>query len=193
MKNIIIFGEPRSGKSTLANMIIDKFNYQVIHVDAVRDTFKEIYPELNIAPDIAINNKKFQLFIQEYLNRNTKQEEKNKYGYVVEGCETSVDDCNRLFNTDENIIYYLAPDDITPEEFFNNIRANDTEKDWTFKLSDEELMQKVKNMITKGKKIKEECRKYNIKFVDTSHNRKEKLNTILKNIESEIKINQIIN
>ena len=190
MKNIIIFGEPISGKSTLANMIIDKFNYQVIHVDAVRDTFKEIYPELNIAPDIAINNKKFQLFIQEYLNRNTKQEERNKYGYVVEGCETSVDDCNRLFNTDENIIYYLAPDDITPEEFFNNIRANDTEKDWTFKLSDEELMQKVKNMITKGKKIKEECKKYNIKFVDTSHNRKEKLNTILKNIESEIKINQ---
>ena len=190
MKNIIIFGEPRSGKSTLANMIIDKFNYQVIHVDAVRDTFKEIYPELNIAPDIAINNKKFQLFIQEYLNRNTKQEERNKYGYVVEGCETSVDDCNRLFNIDENIIYYLAPDDITPEEFFNNIRANDTEKDWTFKLSDEELMQKVKNMITKGKKIKEECKKYNIKFVDTSHNRKEKLNTILKNIESEIKINQ---
>lgn len=190
MKNIIILGEPRSGKSTLANMIIDKFNYQVIHVDAVRDTFKEIYPELNIAPDIAINNKKFQLFIQEYLNRNTKQEERNKYGYVVEGCETSVDDCNRLFNTDENIIYYLAPDDITPEEFFNNIRANDTEKDWTFKLSDEELMQKVKNMITKGKKIKEECKKYNIKFVDTSHNRKEKLNTILKNIESEIKINQ---
>ena len=70
MKNVIIFGEPRSGKSTLANMIVDKFNYQVIHVDAIRDTFKTIYPELNIAPDIAINNKKFQLFIQEYLNRN---------------------------------------------------------------------------------------------------------------------------
>jgi len=186
MKNIIIFGEPRSGKSTLANMIVDKFNYQVIHVDAVRDTFKEIYPELNIAPDTAINNKKFQLFIQEYLNRNTKKEERNKYGYVVQGCETSVDDCNRLFNTDENIIYYLAPVDITPEEFFNNIRTNDTEYDWTFKLSDKELMQNVKSMIVKGKKIKEECEKYNIKFVDTSHNRKEKLDTILKNIESEI-------
>ena len=46
MKNVIIFGEPRSGKSTLANMIVDKFNYQVIHVDAIRDTFKTIYPEL---------------------------------------------------------------------------------------------------------------------------------------------------
>lgn len=187
MKNVIIFGEPRSGKSTLANMIVDKFNYQVIHVDAIRDTFKTIYPELNIAPDIAINNKKFQLFIQEYLNRNTKKEERNKYGYVVEGCETSVENCNRLFNTDENIIYYLAPADITPEEFFNNIRINDTENDWTFKLTDEELMQKVKSLITKGKTLKKECEKYNINFVDTSHNRKEKLDTILRNIELEIK------
>lgn len=39
MKNIIIFGEPRCGKSTLANMIADKFHYQVIRVDALRDTF----------------------------------------------------------------------------------------------------------------------------------------------------------
>ena len=46
LKNIIIFGEPRSGKSTLANMIVDRFNYQVIHVDSIRDTFKKIYPEL---------------------------------------------------------------------------------------------------------------------------------------------------
>lgn len=187
MKNIIIFGEPRSGKSTLANMIVDKFNYQVIHVDAIRDTFKEIYPELNIAPNIAIHNKKFQLFIQEYLNRNTKKEERNKYGYVVEGCETSVEDCDKLFNTDENIIYYLAPVDITPEEFFNNIRTNDTEYDWTFKLSDEELMQNVKSMITKGRQIKEKCEKYNINFVDSSHNRKEKLNNILRNIDDQIK------
>ena len=41
-----------------------------------------------------------------YLNRNTKKEERNKYGYVVEGCETSVEDCNRLFNTDENTRKY---------------------------------------------------------------------------------------
>ena len=44
MKNVIIFGEPRSGKSTLANMIVDKFNYQVMLVYAIRDTFKTIYP-----------------------------------------------------------------------------------------------------------------------------------------------------
>ena len=113
MKNIIIFGEPRSGKSTLANMIVDRFNYQVIHVDSIRDTFKKIYPELGIAPNMAIENEKFQLFLQEYLYRNTIKEERNKYGYVMEGCETSVDDCNRLYNDGNNIIYFLAQVDRT--------------------------------------------------------------------------------
>lgn len=48
MKNIIIIGRPRAGKSTLANMIADKFNYQIIRTDAVRNTFKTVFPELNI-------------------------------------------------------------------------------------------------------------------------------------------------
>lgn len=188
MKNIIIFGEPRSGKSTLANMIADKFGYQVIRVDAIRDTFQEIYPELNITPNTANKNERFQQFIREYLIRNTKKEERNKYGYVLEGCSTSVVDCDRLFNTSENIIYYLAPANITPEDFFNNIRANDTKDDWTFKLFDEELMQDVKNMISNGKSLKKECERYNIKFIDTSHNRNQKLNDILKELELELKI-----
>lgn len=184
-KSILIFGEPRSGKSTLANMIADEFNYQIIHIDAIRNTFEKIYPELNIAPDIAIKNKKLQLFIQEYLNANL-EEERNKYGYVMEGCETSVADCDKLFNSENNIIYYLAPVDITPEEFFNNIRSNDTKHDWTYKRSDKQLMQSAKRIIARGKNYKEECKKYNIRFVDTSHNRKEKLDAILKDIKSII-------
>ena len=184
-KSIIIFGEPRSGKSTLANMVADELNYQIIHIDALRNTFANIYPELNIAPDIAIKNEKFQLFIQEYLKANLN-EERNQSGYVMEGCETSVADCNRLFNSENNIIYYLAPVNITPVEFFSNIRANDTENDWTHNRSDEQLMQSVKRMIARGKKFEEECKKYNINIVDTSHNRKEKLEAILKNIKSMI-------
>ena len=186
MKNIIIFGEPRCGKSTLANMIVDKFQYQVIRVDALRDTFKTIYPELNIAPNTAIENEKFQLFIQEYLRRNIKKEERNKYGYVIEGCETSVYDCNKLFNNSDNIIYYLVPIDITPIEFFNKIRKNDSAKDWTYMLTDKELLECSTRMIEKGKIIKEECKKYNISFVDTSHDREKILKSILDDIEQKI-------
>lgn len=186
MKNVIIFGEPRSGKSTLANMIVDKFHYQVIRIDALRDTFNTVYPELNIAPETAIQNERFQLFIREYLRRNVKEEERNKYGYVMEGCETSLHDCNRLFNTKENVVYYLAPVDISPGDFADNIRKCDSERDWTYKLTDEELLKEATKMVEKGRKIKEECEKYDISFVDTSHNRKEVLESILREIEKEI-------
>lgn len=187
MKNIIILGEPRCGKSTLANMIVDKFNYQVIRIDALRDTFQTIYPELDIAPNIATKNEKFQLFIKEYLRRNINEEERNKYGYVIEGCETSVYDCNRLFNTPNNLIYYLVPFDISPLDFFNNIRKYDTTRDWSYKLSDEELLKYTTNMILKAKKIKEECKKYNIPCFDTSHNRNEILQSILDDITEKLR------
>lgn len=187
MKSIIIFGEPRCGKSTLTNMIVDKFNYQLIRVDAIRGAFKTIYPELNIAPGIAMNNEKFQLFLQEYLDRNTEKEERNKYGYVMEGCETSVEDCNKLYNNGSNIIYYLGTIDVSPKEFFDNIRKNDGNKDWTYDLTDEELMQEVNNIISRSKNNKQQCEKYNIPFRDTSCDRKEKLNCILMEIEEKLK------
>lgn len=187
MKNIIIFGQPRCGKSTLANMIVDKFGYQVIHVDSIRDTFKKVYPELGITPNEAIKNEKFQLFLHEYLNRNTIKEERNKYSYVVEGCETSVDDCNKLYNNGNNIIYYLGATQITPNELLNNIRSHDTSCDWTNKLSDDKLMKCVKNIISKSIDIENDCKKYNINFIDTSINREKKLNIIIKDIECELK------
>lgn len=187
MKNILIFGRPRCGKSTLANMIVDKFNYQVIHMDALRDTFKTIYPELNINPKEAKDNEKFQLFLQEYLRRNTKEEERNKYGYVLEGCDISVSDCNKLYNNGKNIIYFLVPLEISAEEFFSNIRKNDSKYDWTYKYSNEQLIETSKKYILEGKQIREECEKYNINCVDTSVNREQKLRVILEEIEQKIK------
>ncbi len=50
MKNIIILGRPRAGKSTLANMIVDKYNYQIIRTDTIRSCLKDVFPELNIGP-----------------------------------------------------------------------------------------------------------------------------------------------
>ena len=63
MKNIIILGRPRSGKSTLANLLVEKYNYQVIRLDALRDSLTKIYPELNITPDSAIEDKKYFQYI----------------------------------------------------------------------------------------------------------------------------------
>lgn len=48
MKNILIIGVPRAGKSSLANMICDKFGYGLISIDAIVATFYKTFPELGM-------------------------------------------------------------------------------------------------------------------------------------------------
>lgn len=185
MKNIIIIGRPRAGKSTLANMIANKFNYQIIRTDAIRNTFKTVFPELNIRSHTAINSKEFQMFCKEFLRINIKLS-RNKYGYVLEGCETSVKDCKELYGNDDNIIYVLGQINIIPEEMAKNIKNNDTELDWSTRMNDEELLEYCKNSIQKAKIIEKECKEMGLKFYDTSINRKMVLEKILKDIEKNI-------
>lgn len=188
MKNIIIIGWPRTGKSTLANMISDKYNYQIIRTDTVRKAFKIVFPELNIKPYTAIYSKEFQMFIKELLNSNIKHA-KGKYGFVVEGCETSVKDCKELYDNKNNLIYVLGQIEITPEDMAKNIKKYDTKYDWTFGINYEELVEYCTNSIEKSKSIKQECNKYGLKFFDTSYDRQEVLNEIMEDIEKNIRGN----
>ena len=45
MKSIIIIGEPRCGKTTLANELYDKLNCQIIHGDCERVSLSLAFPE----------------------------------------------------------------------------------------------------------------------------------------------------
>lgn len=185
MKNIIILGRPRAGKSTLANMIADKYNYQIIRTDTIRGSFKDVFPELNIKSYTAIDNKEFQLFCKTYLERNSRQP-RNKYGYVMEGCEMHVKDCKELYDNGDNLIYCLAQVDIIPEEMAKNMKDNDTDKDWTNEMSDEERFKYCERSIEKAKTVKKECEIYGLKFYDTAKNREEVLNEIMEDIAKNI-------
>lgn len=184
-KNILIFGEPRSGKSTLTDMIFKKFGYQIIRSDSEREAFKKIFPKLKIDEYTACSNKKFQCFIKE-LMLSYQEEGRNKIGIVLEGCDTSVEDCNEIFNDGNNIIIYLGPINTTPEDLAKNIKENDSEFDWSRNLSIEELIELSKKYIDRAKKYKEQCQKYGFLFADTSKNRKQVLEQLLKDLEKMI-------
>lgn len=182
MKNIIIIGRPRAGKSTLANKIVDKYHYQMIRTDTIRNTFKDVFPELNIRSHTAIESEKFQMFCKTYLEKNMRHE-RNKYGYVMEGCEMHVKDCKELYDNGNNLIYCLAQVDISPEEMAKNMKENDTGKDWTYEMSDEERLKYCERSIEKAKAIEEECKLYGLKFYDTAKNREQVLEEIMEDID----------
>jgi len=51
MKNIIIAGPSRTGKSTLARRINEEFHHFVLSVDTLVATFQGAYPQLDIRPN----------------------------------------------------------------------------------------------------------------------------------------------
>lgn len=51
MKNILISGVPRSGKTTLSIMLANSLkNYHIISLDCVRNSFDDVFPQLDINP-----------------------------------------------------------------------------------------------------------------------------------------------
>lgn len=185
MKNIIVLGRPRAGKSTLANLITKKYHYQLIRLDVIRDSFAKVFPELDIAPYTAIENEKYLEFINQFMEYS-KEEDREQYGYVIEGCDIKLEDCNKVYDYKNSLIYILAQIDITPEEMAKSIKEYDTNYDWTYNKTLEELIPYCKSSIEKGKVLKEKASKYGLKFYDTAKNREEVLNEIMEDIAKNI-------
>ena len=63
---------------------------------------------------------------------------------------------------------------------------HDIEKDWTFGLSREYLKKHAIDWYSANEMLKKECPEYRIKYYDTSENREQVLNDIMREIEKEI-------
>lgn len=56
MKNIIIFGTSRSGKTQLAKLLSTKLNYSIVMVDSLVSAFQNSMPELEINQQTEMEN-----------------------------------------------------------------------------------------------------------------------------------------
>lgn len=83
MKNVLIIGVARAGKTTLGNMIKDEFNqYNIIHADSIiwgiiRGTGREEYYTQNVkARKELVHSDKFQRIILEIYKSSIHQDTK---------------------------------------------------------------------------------------------------------------------
>ena len=180
MKNIIIIGTPRCGKTTLANMIYDKIKCQIIHGDYQRIAIDLAFPELNIK-----TNKNFSKCL-EILVRKYHRDNKYKYPVILESTDITLEDIDKYFDKDNSIIICLGTISIDYMKFASEIIKNDTKLDWTKDYSKKEIEEMCKEYIEISKKNLDESKKRNIKFIDTSINRNNVLNNLLNEILSLI-------
>ena len=179
MKNIAIFGSSRSGKSTLSKMICKKYpQYHIIIGDDIRHAFQVVLPNNHISNKGGSGMKDdFPNFLSCLFYKSIKRN-KGVFNYIIDTCNITPQKAKKLFNRDDTIILFLG----TPKQTIKQ----QTNKDWTYDRTDEEIIEHSRHSIEKSIEQEKECKKLNIWYVDTSFNRDEVLKDTLNTIEKMI-------
>ena len=114
MKNIIIMGIGRAGKTTLSNMIKDKYNsYSLLHSDSlkwalIRAKGKEEYYRGNINKQKEFEHSEyFQKILLELFNSLIRNDKK-QYGYILESGQLHPRLVNEMVDFKNTIVICLG-------------------------------------------------------------------------------------
>lgn len=191
MKNLIILGASRAGKTTLARKICEIYsNYHLINGDSIRNAFQETLPQNNINKYNGTGMKDdFAKFCASYF-RNQINRNKGYFNYIFDSCDISVENAVKYFKNNDSIIIFLGYESINEKEALKNYRIYEEPNDWTTKRTDKELLLHARNWISNSKTFKEDCVKFNIKYVDTSFNRNDVLSDLISDLLLELSFDQ---
>ena len=180
MKNIIITGIPRSVKTTLSKLIKEKYpEYNIISFEAIRNGFIQSQPGLKMGNRNSEARKEILPdFIMEFVHWNNII---SKYPCVIEGDFADLKTINDLSNEDDLIIC-LGLGCKTIDEIVNLIKENDTKDDYTYDWAEDKLKEHFYDIEEKDKENYNYCKEKNIKYYDTSKNRKKLLEDVTNNM-----------
>lgn len=185
-------GIGRAGKTTLSEMLKEKYNnYNLIHSDSlkwamIRAKGKEEYYRTNVEQQKEFEHGEFfQKTLLEFFKSSIRNDI-NNYGYILESGQLHPKIVSEMINFKETIVICLGLGSLNIDEMVDLCVKHDTEKDWTFGLPIEYLRKHAADWYSTNEMLKKECPKYKIKYYDTSKDRIECLNNIIKNIEENM-------
>lgn len=185
MKNIIIGGTVRAGKTTLANLIRERFGYSKVESDTIVNAFDKAFPDFGITHrNTCLAREKYEPFLFEVLNGFCKDLKYCGNVTVFPGSQYLPENLSRYEKLDKYIVIFLGINAPSAKELLNLIRQYDTEFDWTYKKSDEWMLKFCQQLIDESEQLKRDCEKYGFYYFNTFENRKEKLNEICDIIKS---------
>lgn len=104
---------------------------------------------------------------------------------IFETHEISIETAKKQFEPLGFDIYCMGMPNENVDNLMKQIRKNDDDNDWTRKIGSVRLELICNYIINYSKENEEECKKYNVDFFDTSGNREEKIEEIIKTIEEK--------
>lgn len=177
MKNIFIAGAAKSGKSTIAEKICSKGSYNHIPLDYFTASLKRNFPDVGIRSNVLIEGEtspKLALLLSTVFNIIDDTEEK----YIIDSAHIMPKDIVKYINRDKWDIVYVGYPNVSAQDKFNLIRKLEHDFSWTHRRSDEELFPMIEQLIENSKEIERQCKELNIRFIDTSGDINEILNSI---------------
>lgn len=168
LKNIIIAGVSRAGKSTLAKNIAKKFNITYIPFDCIVSTLGNLFPSVGIThcDDNKLMSKNIAIFLEEYIKHLSYED----ISYVIDLYQIYPEDLSNILDLSKHTFVYLGYSKLSSQEKMINIKKYARDKDWTKKTSDNDLKKILSLFIAESKLMQEECEKINCKFFDTGKN-----------------------
>lgn len=180
MKNIIIAGSARSGKSSLANIIKKKYpDYAIFHGDDIRNLLISIFGHEK-AIKITHSEEMVKIVI-DFLNNIIPN---SPCPLIIEWSRIYPDTIAKLKKKENCIFIYLGHGGITSIELANQCRKFENEDDFTYVLSDTELLDSCERWAKVDNIIKSECQKYNLKYYNTSENRQLIFDSIIHSMDN---------
>lgn len=201
MKDIVIAGASRSGKSTLARMLNEKFGYYVLSIDKLVAVFGSSYPSL----DIRLNwnrdktTENIAPFLGHFMGMFSSPDGKSFLGYshgeipdnrfILEGAyidpakiaeivrSYGIDDMSERFH-----LIGLVQKDKDVETLYRDFRQYDTENDWTYKLGDDELRAVAEDLAAYNQEMYTKLTANGFTVYDTSRNREKVFEEIIRSV-----------
>lgn len=176
MKNILIVGSPRVGKTTLAKKISKELGYVYIGLDNIFESVEKLncwpypkYYDANIVSSVLVP------LVINYIN-NLDQD----YHYVLEGAYIDIEKI--ALKVKNTIIIGLTYNELDHKKLFSNIKKYDHNA-WINAFNDDEILEKCDCFIKRNKYYNEEFKKLNIKSYDLSND----YNQVMDEIVSDLK------
>lgn len=206
MKNIIIAGPSRAGKSTLARKINEALNYFVISVDKLVATFQGAYPQLDIR--LNWNREKttdnIAPFLGHFLGMFSSADGRGLLPYshgavkgnrfVLEGGYFNFEKISPILRMygiealkDNFLLIGLVQNKKTVDAFVSDFKKYDTEDDWTYNFDDDDLREISEDAISFSRSMSDYLAKYGFTIYDTSTDREKVLNQIVEDIKSRLR------
>lgn len=184
MKNIIIIGASRAGKSTLTKLLSKRIeNLMIIRTDLLRLAYREaLLKDTSLSITVVLNTPEYIDFVLSYYKYANMYD--TSFVKVMDTVDFEPKDVSVFENA---IVVCLGFTKAIPEEVVKCWRQYDTDTDWTKSRSDEKLLHHADKEIKNSQYLEEECKKYGIKYVDTSINREEVLEELADDIVEMIK------